>query len=344
MGIVNTNLKSAANHLYGFFKQAGFNPRGPDFTGSSGLINVPDINRSFDIRWEPHLNDAVILTLLHTPGPAQNSTVIAATEYLTKGMFDRCRSRGLSVLDENDNGVLKSPGFYYERYVDHQKKGRTKISGTPFSMKAARLVRAFLANPNRKWQQTELVKETGVTQGYASIKLNVLITEGYLVEAGGKLCLVDAERLLDDWALHYRFDRHQQHRFAFSAKSYDDGLRRLAGQLKKAGIEYAFTGWSASSMLAPYGIPQKWMTYVENLPDKPETLGLYPVEQGENALLIIPQDNGVFQFKQQIQGLNIVADPQVYIDLCKMPGRAKEQAQVFREKYLKTIEESNGQT
>jgi hypothetical protein len=344
MAMINSKLKSAANHLNGLFKHTGYNPQEPVFTSSSGLIRVPNLNRTFDIRWKQHLNDAVILTFLHTPGPAQNSTVVVATEYLTKGMFDRCRGSGLSVLDENGNGIIKSPGFYFERYVDHQNKGRLKISGTPFSMKAARLVRAFLANPKREWLQNELVKETDVTQGYASIKLKVLIAEGYLVKACGKIRLVDAERLLDGWAMHYRFDRHRQLRFAFSAKSYDDGLRRLAGQFKKAGISYAFTGWSGVYLRAPYGIPQKWMTYVENLPDKPETLGLYPVEQGENVLLIIPQDNGVFQFKQQIQGLNIVADPQVYIDLNRMPGRTKEQAQFFREKFLKTIEESNGQT
>jgi hypothetical protein len=66
-------------------------------------------------------------------------------------------------------------------------------------------------------------------------KAFMIISAGYPVKTGGKIRLADAERLLDDWALHYRFVRHQQHRFAFSAKSYKEGCKQLADLLENAG-------------------------------------------------------------------------------------------------------------
>ena len=49
---------------------------------------------------------------------------------------------------------------------------------------------------------------------------------------------------------------------------------------------------------------------------------------------LIPQDIGVFQFTKEVNGLSVVSDAQIYLDLLKMPGRAKEQAQNLRAKII----------
>jgi len=344
MAVSSHHLKSITKNLADLLKQAGYHPHRPSFNGEFASLRGADFRVRFDFVWKPHLSDAAIANLVSVSSSGQQTILVAATEVLSRSMFERCKKSRLSVLDTNSNGIIRAPGFSYERYVEPSRTGRPKISGTPFSMKASRLVRTFLADHFRTWAQSELVRETAVTQGYTSIKLKALLGSGYLANAGGKLRLIDPERLLDDWASHYRFDRHVQHRFAFNANSYEDGLKRLAELLDASGIDYAFTGWSAGYLLAPYGIPPKWMTFVRKLPDNPDDLGLFPVEQGENALLIVPQDRGVLQCRQKIREMQVVSTAQAYIDLLKMPGRAREQALALREKYLQSAKETHDQT
>jgi hypothetical protein len=333
----NSTFKAAVARLKNIFEQAGYITDTPDFKESSVLLWVPGLKRTFNVRWKQYLGEAEIVFLQHAAVPAEKITTIAVTKYLSIGLLERCKNIGLSVLDENGNGYIKVPGFSFERYIEPLRKGRLKISGTPFSMKASRLIRAFLADPGVKWSQRELVIATGITQGYSSVKLKQLLDAGYLIKAGDKFRVADIERLLDDWVSHYRFDRHGQYRFAFSAGSYEEGLIHLSDGLKRTGIEYAFTGWSGAFLKEPYVILQKWMAFVEKIPDIPESIGLYPVDQSENVLLVVPQDRGVFQFTQQIQDMIVAAGPQIYIDLVRLPGRAKEAAQAFRQKYLDEI-------
>jgi hypothetical protein len=75
------------------------------------------------------------------------------------------------------------------------------------------------------------------------------------------------------------------------------------------------------------------MAFVDDVPRECEELGLYPVQDNENVLLIVPNDQGVFQFTQKIKGKKLVSDAQIYVDLKRLSGRAGEQANVLRDRY-----------
>lgn len=299
------------------------------------LLYIPRLGLTLGIEWKNQINESIIKNLLSEQdnSPAKIKHLII-TEYLSRGMLERCEKLKLNIFDENENGIINLPGFYHFHYAEPFAKGRKSSSGTPFSMKATRLIRAFLNEPTRKWTQNELVKATGITQGYASLKLRNLESEGYIRNANGSFHVENADKLLDDWSTYYRFDRHEKHKYAFNAKNYEEGLQQLAMKLKSRQITYAYTGWGGAFLRAPYGIPQQWMAYISNLPDDPESLGLYPVSSKENTTLLIPQDIGVFQFTKEVNGLSVVSDAQLYLDLLKMPGRAKEQAQNLRAKLI----------
>jgi hypothetical protein len=218
--------------------------------------------------------------------------------------------------------------------VESNKPRRLSVSGTPFTAKASRIVRAFLSEPQREWSQSELVHDTGVTQGYASKCLKMLAEHSYITSSRGRWRLQEPAALLDDWSAHYRFDRHRLYRFAFSSPSYDDGLQRLGKELGDAGIRYAYTGWSGAHLRAPYAIPPKTMAFVDAIPVEPKKLGLFPVEEKENVLLIVPNDEGVLQFTQIVNQLVVASDAQIFIDLIRLSGRAKEQADVLRDRVM----------
>ena len=271
----------------------------------------------------------------------ENLFPLIITKRITENAFNCCVENGIGVIDLNKNVYIKLPGLHIERYRESKDETRLAISGTGFSAKASRIVRAFLAKPERSWHQSELVDETDVTQGYISQNLQKLQANGYIQVSGGIIKLLEPDRLLDDWLAHYRFDRHEKFEFAISFNSYQQGLEKLADELKKFAVEFSFTGWSAAYLKAPYGIPPKIMAYVKDFPEinnssafAPSLLLDLPKGQEGNVVLYRPQDNGVFHFSEKKNDLPLVSAPQLYLDLSRMPRRAKDQAEVIREKFL----------
>jgi hypothetical protein len=253
-----------------------------------------------------------------------------------------CEELGLLVLDEEANGHLKVPGLYYHRYAPSKKDVSSGVRrNSAFSSKASRLVRAILAEYPRRWRQVELAEQTAVTAGYVSKVVNQMLKEDYLRRDRDRLRVVNADRLLDDWSASNRFDRHRRSRFAIAMGEYQQGLRKFQQEMRRQDIRFVFTGWSAAYLRSPYGIPDSIVAYVDRMPENVARKALHPVESKGNVLLLLPHDEGVFQFSQPGEFGDCVADAQCYVDLLGMPGRAPDQAQAMREKLLKFEDRDN---
>ena len=327
------NLKSLLNSAGINFQDFGGNDVEKSLSVNNGI--------RVDVKWMRLVNDAVLTSNVNSFKSDKKVTILA-TSQLTFKAFSRCIELNIFILDASANGIVRLPQFSYERFVEMRKHRRPPVSGTPFSSKAARIVRAFLAEPDRSWSQLDLARSTEITQGYASKCLKLLADHSYITMTKNGLWRVSSpEVLLDDWAAHYRFDRHKLYRFAFSSPTYDDGLQKLRNKLHNSGIQYAYTGWSGVHLRAPYAIPPKTMVYVKSLPDDPANLGLFSVDDRENVLLILPHDEGVFQFAIYVNGLVVVSDAQMYLDLKRLPGRADEQAELLRKRYMQWDGEYN---
>jgi len=266
---------------------------------------------------------------------ANQDVLLVLVRDLTRSTLDRCVESGLCVLTEGGNGYIRFPRFLYHRFVP--TKSRREASSGPgavFSAKASRLVRAMLARYPEPWSQSALVDEADVSPGYVSSVIKKMLDADYVRRDSDRLRVVDADRLLDDWAARYRFDRHTRSRYAMSMGEYPQGLRKFRQEMRRHDIRYALTGWSASYLRAPYGSPDSIVAYVErpvaNLPIR----SLHEVQGKGNVLVLVPQDEGVFQFGQDTELGPVVADVQCYLDLLNLPGRASEQAEVLREKHL----------
>ncbi len=278
----------------------------------------------------------ILFRELHIKGYLKDgaeSVPLLLTPAISESSFDYCRELGLNVFDLADNILLRVCGVYIERYRRSPKGERPRTSGTVFSAKASRIVRALLVCPGRDWKQIELVDETGLSRGYVSRIVQKLTSEG-IISGGGHIRLREPGLLLEEWARHYRFDRHHKKAFALSFKDYDNGLGKTSEAMSNAGIGFAFTGWSGAYLRAPYGIPERIMAYVERFPQPSDGLPLFEVEHGGNVVLYLPQDAGVFQYMTNPLDLPVVCDPQLYVDLRQMPGRAEDQATALRDKLL----------
>jgi hypothetical protein len=259
---------------------------------------------------------------------------------LSLTLLDACKARGLCCFGLDGNAYVRMPGVYVERYRPAAEAQRVPSAGTCFTAKASRLVRAFFARYPHDSMQAELAKSTGLSRGYVSILVGRLVNDGYVSNNMDLVYLVEPDRLLDAWAAHYRFDRHARSYWALTMNTYEQGLEKLAGALQAQGVTYAHTGWSGAYLRAPYTSTDTLMAYVNKVPES--LAGVYRTEKQGNVILIVPQDEGVFQFANPSDYGAVVSDAQLYIDLSRMPGRAREQADALRHERLNFGGKLNG--
>jgi hypothetical protein len=293
---------------------------------------------------EIHLSSGVELLVAYHSGLAPHQVPLALAQLrkrlragqlpaicvrrLSWSLLDKCRESKVAVFDVEGNAWMRVPGIYIERLRPNREIAPEPTSGTVFTAKASRILRGFLKRYQESWSQGDIIRETGLSAGYVSTLTKRLIAQGYLRKGGSLLRLEDPERLLDDWRAHYRFDRHVKHTFAIGAGNYEEGVKKLRETLEAAGTAFAWTGWTGAYLRAPYATPTSYMAYVSEIPRR--LPGVFPVDSDGNVTIYVPQDAGVLQFTTETPSGPVVSDAQLYLDLCRMPGRAKEQAEALR--------------
>ena len=300
--------------------------RGPDLE-----LRLRDIDKTLQIEYRGALAPRQVRHALE-----RRQTLVDPQYYrvfcvrrLSRSLLDACKEAGIGIFDFDGNAYLKLPGLYVERIRPAPSSLPEPSSGTIFTAKATRIVRALLYGyPEKDWTRAKLTLATRLSAGFVSTRVRQLIAQGYVSDTLDLLYLDDPERLLDDWLAHYRFDRHQRAPYAMNARTYVEGIEKLRHALEAAGAEFAWTGWTGAHLRAAYAIPETFMAYVSQLP--PACDALFPVEKNGNVVLFTAHDDGVFQFNTSSNQGNIVSDAQLYLDLCRMPGRAGEQADALR--------------
>ena len=283
---------------------------------------------------KPSIHTALSMRRVIEPVNAKWKSLLIVPR-LTSTTFDECRAIGLCVADTEGNILLNVPGLYLERYRQKVRSSKPTSTGTVFTARASRLVRALLSKYPQTCQQSDLAEQTGVSPGYVSTRIQAMEKEGYVTRTGGLVRLVEPDRFLTDWSQRCRFDRHLRFRYAISMASYEQGLDKLHQELTRLNIRYAFTGWSGAFLAAPYGEPESIMAYVSSAPKEASLRALSPVESGSDVILLVPHDEGVFQFcNADLHKGPVVSYGQLYVDLTNMTGRAPEQAEVLRKKRL----------
>lgn len=116
-------------------------------------------------------------------------------------------------------------------------------------------------------------------------------------------------------------------------KSQEDILKVLR---KVSPKQYALTLGAAATLVAPFvRSTDVYLYIIEKADILLEALKLKPVEFGGNIYLVTPSDEGVLFDAQQIEGLTLVSNLQLYLDLFNYPMRGREQAEHLREKVMR---------
>ena len=213
-----------------------------------------------------------------------------------------------------------------------------------FSDKATAVIRAILSDPDRKWTVRDFEKEFNIGRSRAAQVLAELRKKGYVggVAAGRQAYsqLLDTKGLLKEWLKAYKFELNESHLY-YSNENVLNKMK-VFFQNKRWGDNYALTLHTGANLISNYVNTPVIYCYLNSRHFKEmsleirQALDLKELKQGGNVCFIKPYyKDSVFVHKQTIEGLSVVSNLQLYLDLYHFPQRGSDHAEYL----LKVLKE-----
>lgn len=289
---------------------------------------------------------------LSPPGRPRIVVPVLAMPFVTPRLADLCHQRGWSWYDLAGNCLIDVPhAIHLERHGCAPVHSRPRPVANLSTPEAGRIIRALLVpeNAGRKWTQRSVETHFGElarpvpepSLGLVNKVVRHLHDEAFieLLPEGG-FRLRDALKLLFTWRDAYRFDRHERLGYftLLQGKKLRDALAKM--DLESGGFA-TYAAFSAAEFQAPHVRQPKTWIYVgrEYLSAMAGGIEAKPVDSGENVVVLIPDDDGVFYManggyvgEHRMACTNPV---QTYVDLFHSGGRGQEAAEAVLEQRLK---------
>lgn len=246
-----------------------------------------------------------------------------------------CRAAGVGYIDLSGNCYLKWGSVHIEKVAHRKSPRQQRESKRLFSDKASLILRRMLTEPDRPWGARELAKTSGVSVSWVWEVLAGLVTAGYAARTGGAAHLSRPLDLLQDWAQSYHFARRNNAAFFCDAPTPEALIGRIPSVRPTIETRYALTLHAGAHLVAPFATFHEVHIYVDPWEPRRETeqfwmdaLELQRVQSGGNVYLVWPYyKHGAFYGMREINGVRVVSDIQLYVDLYNFPMRGREQAE-----------------
>ena len=269
---------------------------------------------------------------------------VFASQYLTPASRDYCKAKGVGYFDLSGNCRLVFDEVYIEKEKPLSIAPEKKRLRSMFSEKSARVIRRLLESTQRVWGVQNLAGYADVSAATVSLLKEKLLAEGYAERRDEGFFISNPESLLLDWSRHYGTREHAQLE-CYLQGDLDQVENELTRGCTRNQYDYAFTLFSAARRIAPFtrGV-QRAHLYVEA--DEPligiaEKLQLKPVDNGGNVRLIDPGDHDLLFGLQNVDGMSLVSDIQLYLDLSGHKGRGEENAEYLLEQRIRPTWQRN---
>jgi hypothetical protein len=280
-----------------------------------------------------HVRAALLQLRKYAAHFGKDATPIFIAPYLSPEAQAVCRENDVGFLDLEGNARINFSNVFIERLVSSKPTATRRELKSIFKPKSAQVLRLMLRDPGHVWRVVELAESAGVSLGHASnVRTGLLDREwGQLSENG--MFISEPDALLDAWRDAY--DPPVGKRFSFyttlHGSAFEDAARKvLSVQSEKA----VFASFSAAHWLAPYGRTGTQYFYADNigLEQLKERLKLSPSSIGENVVVTVPKDDGLFRDTvEPALGAVCTSAVQTYLDLWTAGERGKEAAQHLRQ-------------
>jgi hypothetical protein len=313
------------------------NISGPDFQVEVNIQNRSlTILAAYKSNGQPRMARQSALEIKAWLAEGRGDYGIFTAPYISPDSAMICKEAGIGYLDLAGNCLLSFETVYVHREGKPNSSVQRREMRSLYSPKAERILRILLSRPQQSWITETLAKAAQVSFGQVANVKKYLASREWLAQNGGGIRLNNPGALLDEWAAQYRFRRNQVVDY-YALSEVAECEYQLAEACHRQGIRYALTAFSGAARLAPAVRYQRAVAYVDgDLNALTESLGWKSVSSGANVSLLIPYDEGVFLENRKMDGVQLVAPVQIYLDLQNYRSRGQEAAQAIR----KVIEQS----
>ena len=261
---------------------------------------------------------------------------VLAVPYMGEAAQELCAGAELSWLDLSDNARIIAPGVFYQNLGNPNRFRRPGRPESAFGPKGSRITRRLLMEPTKPIRQRTLALETGLDEGHLSRIVRKLLEASLVYKGEYGIGVTDPDTLLDAWREEYRFDRHQVIHGHIPARGGDSLTHHIAETLSKMEVPYAVTALPAAWFWTRHAAFRLSTVYLSEFPSAglKEALGFREEPRGANTWLAVPNDEGVFDGAELVEGIQCVHPVQAYVDLKDHPERANEAATELRGRLL----------
>lgn len=284
---------------------------------------------------EPRVMRAAIQQLKEYTNQSENAYPVVAAPYISDDTARVCRRNGVGYIDLAGNCFLSFDQIYVERKSYPNPSVEKRRVRSIFSPRSSRILRVMLSSPRRSWRVQELAREAQVSLGLTSRVKERLLDLEYALETEKGLALSRPGELLEQWAANYSFRKNKAYDY-FGLHELKELERDLSHDCEQRRIPYALTLFSGAALVAPFMRYTRGFAYVGgDVHRVSASLGLKEVSSGPNFTILEPYDEGVFYGSREADGMRVVGDVQLYLDLVGFKGRGEESARFLFEQRLK---------
>ena len=282
----------------------------------------------------------------------RHATPVLGLPSVSPRMAELCRGAGWSWFDRSGNCRIDVPGLLHiERTGNAPVHRRPRPGANLGTAAAARVLRVLLSpgHAGRSWTQRGLQASTGpkfegdeaVSLGLVNKLVRHLREEGFVEEAADRGVRVrEPSGLLAAWRAAYRFDRHERRGYFTLLEGAE-----LAESLHRFGLDAqgmaVYAAFSAAERQAPHvRQPKTWLFVGARFLDALlRHADAKEVESGENLVVLVPEDSGVFlsfdaDWSVGERTIGCTDPAQTYVDLVHCGGRGEEAAQALLEQRI----------
>lgn len=269
-----------------------------------------------------------------------DAVLMVAAPFLSSSSRQFLQERGVAYWDQTGSLSLDLPWAHY--LIDREPpKQAARLRSNLYRGASAQVLHTLLIDRRQEWHLNDLAESAQVANSTAHQVCNAL--EGLMwMERTGRgpqsvRRLTAPGSLLDAWATAYGQNRYQPLRFHRWARTRADVLDALVPSLNENGVDYALTLEAGASLVAPYATStdRVWMLVHESqltaMTDAANRAGLQLVDEGERVTFFVTRERSPLQFRQNVLGLWVASDVQLYLDLWSWPMRGREQARHLRD-------------
>lgn len=263
-------------------------------------------------------------------------------ESISPGAMELLRDQGVGYYDSGGSLFLPARGAYL--YIDKPPpQAMSKSVRSLFSGRRAQVLHALLVHHRNWFGVKELAAQALVSPATASQVLTELERYDWMSSRGRgpskERHLTQPATLLDAWVKQLASIRAPAwRRYYVPSLAADKLLERIAQVFNAKEVEYAISYEAAAQRYAPFlsGVSQvRARLLASNTADVAiGELGARVVDEGFNLVLIEAKSSGELLFREQIGDVWVASPVQVYLDLLRGEGRAKEMAEHLRKERI----------